>query len=192
MNKQVPSIYANFNARTSSIKRLCVDFIYNSHYSKIASQDHSILVGPRGSGKTTLMRMLSLEALSEWDGPEASKVREQLEFNGVFIPTDRLWKRQYSYIKDSTKIKSTDIKYLDSLFIYHIFENLLETLSLKTTRIAKQKHLFRHMAIDKDQESTLTIGLSKSWGVRPDINSLKSLKIALIHKKRKSLITFII
>ena len=112
MNKATPSIHEAYNARSLTINDLCKSFIVNDHFYHLASSCNSIMIGPRGSGKTTLMRMLQVPALEIWEHPDASYFRSQVKFTGVFIPTDRLWKSQFDNLESTF---SHDTKLLEIL-----------------------------------------------------------------------------
>ena len=95
MANYVPNVHETFNARSLSTEDLCSSFIVSKHYHELAALNNAVMVGPRGSGKTTLMRMLQVQSLEIWEHPDASNIRSNIGFSGVFIPTDRVWKTQY-------------------------------------------------------------------------------------------------
>ncbi|ACJ27811.1 hypothetical protein swp_1008 [Shewanella piezotolerans WP3] len=182
MNNYIPSINESINAKTTSFRDLCSSFIVNEYYERLASSSNTILVGPRGSGKTTLMRMLEVRSLEHWEAEEAKLFRRKVSFSGVFIPTDRLWKRQYDNAKDKVK-NHEDSLVLSSQFIYHILEQLVQSISFRTSRTLKLDHNFRHVELSKQDEVELVSCLAKQWHVKPHINSLKGLVISIALKK---------
>ena len=84
MNKYVPSISESFNAKSTTTKELTNTFISNMYFESLSCPNNTILIGPRGSGKTTLMRMLEVESLELWDKDVANYFRENIGFSGVF------------------------------------------------------------------------------------------------------------
>lgn len=182
MNNYIPSINESINAKNTSIRDLCSGFIVNEYYERLASSSNTILVGPRGSGKTTLMRMLEVRSLEHWDSEEAGLFRSKVSFSGVFIPTDRLWKKQYDNAKRNVS-NHEDSLVLSSQFIYHILEQLIQTVSFRTSRTAKLEHNFRHAVLEKQDEAELVSCLSEQWYVKPHINSLKGLIVSIALKK---------
>lgn len=84
--------YRRFNARGLSPAQVAKNFVTPSSYHElIGTLDAQLLVGPRGIGKTTLLKMLLPEALDNWGADEARHVRKQIAFTGVFLQADKLW-----------------------------------------------------------------------------------------------------
>lgn len=183
MSKRAPSIYESFNARTLSNDALCETFIVSEHFRNLASPNHTIVVGPRGSGKTTLMRMLQVETLKIWEDQESEEFRKKISFSGVFIPTDRLWKNQSDKLSDSNIITAHEAKSLViASFTYHILERLTQTL---ISRTKSGDESFKSISLNKSNEAQLTLELAKTWKVKPNISSLLSLSSAITQKKKE-------
>jgi hypothetical protein len=83
-----------FNARTMPVRQVVESFVENDAFTRLLRPVNTLLSGPRGSGKTTLMKMLQPMALELWTASSAISVSEQIPYTGVFIATDRTWKRQ--------------------------------------------------------------------------------------------------
>jgi len=184
MNNYVPSMHDAFNARTFSISELCKNFIISDNFTKLCSLSNTVIIGPRGSGKTTLMRMLSIEALEGWDNEFSDYYRSQIDYSGVFIPTDRVWKSQYEKVRDKVGRSHDYRDILDSLFIYHVLERFVSSVSFRTSRTIRKKNKFNHVNISKRDESDLVRELSESWFVKPSMLTFKSLEISIIKKKQ--------
>lgn len=195
MNNAIPSISESFNAKTTTTEELCGTFIPNDFYDKLACPNHCIMIGPRGSGKTTLMRMLEVESLELWDGPSASHYRSQIGFSGVFVPTDRYWKTQYDKIsgrKNSDEISSEEFSKLDSalvlldeMFAYHVFEQFISVVNFRSSRIKIKTSGYRAVSLSKDEEVDLVKAMAELWDLEPSLPTLRSLYAAIILKKKK-------
>ncbi len=183
MSQYAPSIHEIFNARNSTTSALCESFIVNEYYTALASPSHSIMVGPRGSGKTTLMKMLQVEAIENWSNDVAAKFRNDISFSGVFVPTDRVWKTQYDSIKENTCNVQNFDQYINFVFTYHILERLMSVLHYRTNRTLQRKHKFRYTEISKDDEASLVSNLADLWCVSPAISSFRNLQFDLSRKK---------
>lgn len=83
-----------FNARYMTYKEIAKSFIVSDQFNEISRNEHTILTGARGCGKTTLLKMLHPKALSEWISPEANNIKENIPFIGIYIPADRQWTSQ--------------------------------------------------------------------------------------------------
>lgn len=183
MINSISSIHEVFNAKNLSTSELCNSFITNSFYNQMCSSNNSILIGPRGSGKTTLMRMLSSDSLSNWNTEESLKYKNKITFSGIFIPTDRFWKDQYEAIL--SKNSSPLIKeLLDSIFIYHVLEKTTLSLISRLPRYNKNQP-FNPIDLPIEEEANLVTELSVEWRITPNIPSIKSLSSALVRKKRE-------
>lgn len=183
MINNIASIHEVFNAKNLSTSELCNSFITNPFYDQLCSSNNSILIGPRGSGKTTLMRMLSNDSLSKWNTEESLKYKKQITFSGIFIPTDRFWKDQYTAIlsRNSTPL----IKgLLDSIFIYHVLEKTTLSLISRLPRYNKSLS-FNPINLAIEEEASLVTELAVEWNIKPNILSIKSLSSALVRKKRE-------
>lgn len=61
-----------FNAKAMTFREVASTFVSSTKFAELAGRWNALLVGPRGSGKTTLMKMLSVEALRAWEGMRSS------------------------------------------------------------------------------------------------------------------------
>ena len=66
-----PSIFESFNARALEPADVARTFIPPDHYSDVLKRAHTLVVGPRGSGKTTILKMLQAPALENSSGDKA-------------------------------------------------------------------------------------------------------------------------
>ncbi len=97
-----PNIYHSFNAKNLSTNEVVYSFIKNSQFNDLVALNHSFLLGPRGCGKTTLLKMLTPEANKIWNNVSDND-KIDLPFYGVYIPTDRQWKEQLNEMEKSLK-----------------------------------------------------------------------------------------
>lgn len=91
--------FNSFNARHLNPKEVADTFIWSLSFSRLIQNNHSVILGARGCGKTTLMKMLTLPALYKWKDERAEKIRKSIPFYAVYISTDIYWdvkNQQYS------------------------------------------------------------------------------------------------
>lgn len=94
------TLYHSFNARNLSPDEIANSFIENPQYADLLQVNHSLLLGPRGCGKTTLLKMLMPQTINIWNNiPGNDKI--DLPFYGVYVPTDNQWKKQLIQLANS-------------------------------------------------------------------------------------------
>src|ERR1700720_26306 len=86
----------SINARALSPVQVAQTFVPSSHFTALCRRRHTIILGPRGSGKTTLLKMLQPQALANWKHEDAAKMKNQIDFTGIFVATDIGWSAQLS------------------------------------------------------------------------------------------------
>lgn len=79
---------ATFNSRYLTWKALAEQFVPTDNFERLLLPSHSILLGARGSGKTTMLKMLHPEAEALF---RESHPGIEYPFYGVYIPSDRQW-----------------------------------------------------------------------------------------------------
>lgn len=89
------NIYKAFNARWISPENVARKFVRTPQFSSLIGPDNCVLAGPRGCGKTTLLKMLTSRAQHVW-GTEVLKTRKKVEpytvsFEAIYIPSDIRW-----------------------------------------------------------------------------------------------------
>jgi hypothetical protein len=84
----------SFNARYLTPIEVASSFIINKQFIELMGNNHSLLMGPRGSGKTTMLKMLTPNAQQNWNESQG-----ELPFWAIYIPTDVQWKSQIVHFK---------------------------------------------------------------------------------------------
>ncbi|KAA6465275.1 ATP-binding protein [Acidobacteria bacterium AB60] len=90
------SIYGAFNARWLSPEDVARSFIPTLPFKSLVRHQNSLLMGPRGCGKTTLLKMLTRPAQRVWlkerapNEPAWSDYRSP-DFEAIYIPSDVRW-----------------------------------------------------------------------------------------------------
>lgn len=83
------TIFDVLNARHVSPAQIADTFVPPAQFQKLIQPGNSLLVGARGTGKTTLLKMLKLPAFERWDN--ATKSNFSLNYISAFISNDRNW-----------------------------------------------------------------------------------------------------
>jgi hypothetical protein len=165
------TLYASFNARNLSPEQVASSFVRNNEFDSLLALNSTILMGPRGCGKTTMFKMLTLPALTHWRSINAKKSIREVQFYAVYIPTDIHWNIQALYLK--MELESFPIFYerISRAFVTtNIFSSLCQTM----IDIIQFEKRFNEAA-----EVELCKRLIKEWLLPATIPSLKDILIAL-------------
>ncbi len=89
------------NARNFSIQDLVDTFVDTPSYWKLFSRKNHIVLGSRGSGKTSLAKMLSHNHLCKFKHDRAQDIIQSKQFIGIFIPMSAEWLGGVNNIKNA-------------------------------------------------------------------------------------------
>jgi hypothetical protein len=180
MNAITPSIFESFNARALSPEAVAKTFIPSPRFSELATRCHSIVIGPRGSGKTSLLKMLQTTALENWKHNDAQSYRARIDYSSVFIATDSAWKDQLENVGFGHLTQSDREQLCLAAFTTHFFHSLLTAFVNRMDAFhpgdLRPKH--RRVHLDQENETYLVKELAKESKLSPTVNSLLSLKHA--------------
>lgn len=179
-----PTVFESFNARNLRPAQVAKTFVPSEHFKKISKRTNSLVIGPRGSGKTTLFKMLESEALEHWENIEADKYRSSIDFIGVFIPTDRIWKEQIDYLTKNN-FSADDAEFFSkALFCSHVLYKVIQAIQYRcVSNIEEQSKGYKKILLSKDSEKELVLALSALWHIDITVPSIKSLMSALLIRK---------
>jgi hypothetical protein len=178
-----PSVFESFNAKNLNAEQVARTFVPSESFAQLSSRRNSIVVGPRGSGKTTLLKMLTPEALGFWKGDQATFYRQSIDFSGVFIPTDRVWKEQIEILSSTGFSEEDRLLIGRALFSSHVLTKLAQTMQYRCAYESEGEFGFRRLSLVRDREAELVRSLSLAWGLKPNIPSFRGLLTALSTRK---------
>lgn len=169
-------VLSGYNARGETWKQTAEEFIPPAEYWQLVDgQDHQRLVGPRGIGKTTLLRMLVSRALEHWDdSEEADRARRAIDFCGILVPARRMWNGQVAALS-SVLVEEDRGRFGLAAFTYAAFSALIDTAE---HRVYGQDAAYRHLpaALDRHQEAELAGQAAEVMQAPPATASLKALR----------------
>lgn len=176
--KQAPSAFDSFNARNLRPEQVARTFVPSENYIKISKNRHSVVLGPRGSGKTTLFKVLECRAqdISE----ESNRNLQIIDFCAVFIPTDRLWNEQVDTLTRQGFSSEHSEIFTSALFCAHVLHRLAECIKYRC-RESRSKRW--KIEISSNDEYALVADICRAWGVKPSTYSLNSLISELASRK---------
>jgi energy-coupling factor transporter ATP-binding protein EcfA2 len=140
------SLYDTFNAKYLTFQEVSESFIPNDEYFQLLGNNHTLIMGPRGCGKTTLLKMLTPAGLNYWEADSASEIKNNIPFTAVYIPSDIQWKSQLAFIeRNFSKEKELGEKITDFLISTNIQLALCRTmqsyLRFENSHSSKEKNI---------------------------------------------------
>ena len=163
--------FTSYNAANVRPTDVAKRFVMRPSMFALASPRNTALTGPRGTGKTAMLRMLQAHALDYEDTPAANVLRETLTYVTVYVPLSTL-----GITKTATSFR--DASTLMAITAGTAMERLTEEFS----------HQLREQEHHDDQQTTvdreLARRLAEAWQVRaPQPVSLAELVVEL--RKRR-------
>jgi hypothetical protein len=121
-NSKTPSLYGAYNARWLSPREVADGFVPIPQFNRLVETQSSVLMGPRGCGKTTLLKMLTPEAQGRWR-ERVEQERELAEratvpdFLAVYVPSDLRWTAELAQSGELLGVSTETIERLQRYLI---------------------------------------------------------------------------
>ncbi|PMM55437.1 hypothetical protein [Vibrio lentus] len=138
-----------FNAKHLRSEDIAGSFVSSKLFLETAKNEHTILVGPRGSGKTTFLRMLSVNTLPKWEG--AKKL--DIKYDGIYVPGDLVWGEMIKSLEDVGLSSNISEAFAYSAFFTHVMLSTIDSIESSLTHIPKdtlqaRSHEVRNALVD--------------------------------------------
>lgn len=183
MNYSLDRSLTSFNARTYSATQVAESFVPPEAFYTLINPVHSVLSGPRGSGKTTLLKMLQPEALERWQHKDAAAVLGAVDYTGVFVATDRIWKQQLEPTTPGSDGLVRDI-IAESAFATQVARELVTTMAWRAHSVAIGATHHPRASLTPADELLLVRELSSLLELRVEVPRIESVASALIARFR--------
>jgi hypothetical protein len=94
------ALFDTYNARFLDPRTIAQSFIVpHSVFGLLCKNENSLVIGPRGSGKTTLMKMLRPSALRAWEHESKAEYLNSISFSAVYVASDSGWNSRLALVK---------------------------------------------------------------------------------------------
>jgi len=165
--------HQTYNARHSEPQDVAKSFIWSTHFKKLIQNNHSVILGARGCGKTTLMKMLTIPALYNWeDNERAEIVRKTIPFYAVYISTDIYWDvKNQTYNKQLKEFSGLPERISQFAVNSNVFKALCNTF-ISIIRLELRNK-------NDELEVELCKHLIKSWYLDKTVPKLEYIKEAI-------------
>jgi hypothetical protein len=178
--------FGAYNARHINAEEVAQQFVPSSKFWELIALRNSLLIGPRGSGKTHLLKMLQPKALAAWEGNEGNMARSLVTYWSVFTPADINWKTQVESRAHSLPFEHQN-KFSNAMFLSHFREAFITCL-IQLTRDRPSTDFglnSTRIEISREKEVFLCTALANTWNLPLNIPSLDGLKLALVEELTK-------
>jgi hypothetical protein len=146
--------FKDSQARSFSNNKLASEFCPTSFFWSLFNDQHEILVGTRGSGKTILLRMMQYSLLKKINDPEAKKILAEKKYIALYVPTNIEFLRSINPTDLNPELQTIFFQFGFNCFLAQTF--LAEIGSI----IADVKPDFIQQSILKEKISRV---ISKMW-----------------------------
>lgn len=171
-----------FNAKSLSPSQVAATFVPPlAAFERLVNKNNCVVIGPRGSGKTTLFKMLLRRALPNWRDLAANQFLSRVRFHTVFIPADRAWGGQLSADgADRTQRDGAGTTLGEAAFCAHTLIALVVAMrdSKEIANLPEDLSAL-HVELTNDDEADLAIIVARSLQLELGFPSLLGLEISL-------------
>jgi len=178
---------SSFNARNSSPEQIAATFVPPDRLRDIASFSNLVLVGPRGIGKTTVLKVLTASGLHHLQ-KRANSPELPIDYLPVYIPAEKMWKGNSEAIAKAGFSDELQNRVLDGLFVNHCLYHLVASIQ-DCARIGKEYPAGENprwaLQVKAEQEEQISRLASDLWEIEKIQTSFIGLKLSLIKRTNK-------
>lgn len=173
-------LYDTFNAKYLSFQEVSESFVSNDEFFQLIRNNSILLMGSRGCGKTTLLKMLTPAGLNFWEGKEAKEVKKLINFTAIYVPSDIQWKNQFDYL-NRYLINNKELVEIITQFLFST--NVQVALCKAYNSVIGFGEYELHEKIVYEYEVCKT--LIKVWNIGENISpTFDDIELALLEKVR--------
>lgn len=150
----------SFDARALTDEELAASFVASKPFRLLARHEHSLLVGPRGSGRSTLLRMLTPSALRQWSTAAAENFIRDVGFTGIDVPPS------------VSRVQHLDPVVGSRLLVLGVAEAIVRTVERNEPA-----------ALSDIEQVQLASAVARALGMKSERSNLRTLCTAIAHER---------
>lgn len=166
-----------FNAKTMTFSEVADSFCPSKKYEDLAGAWNALLIGPRGSGKTTLMKMLSLQGMRAWPAEKIAS-RPDINYTGIFVPADIAWSEMVRALTRDNIEPSLAGLVAETAFVTNTLLSVARTIELRVARPVNPNE-FNSISLTGNAHDDWIKHVAKLWGITLSSLSIRALTGAL-------------
>lgn len=178
-----------FNARNITASEVAASFVVPDEeiFKQIVARKSLVLIGPRGIGKTTLMKILTpsgLYGLRNRSDLSGLFNRLNIDYIPIYIPAETLWKGNATVVGSHIPDEGLQYRILNGLFVFHCLHELI--MSIEDARyiasLIDGDLPAWTLKINDEQEEEISRLCSRSWCLDRVETSFIGLKLAVLDR----------
>lgn len=178
---------SSFNARYSTAEQIAERFVPPPRFNEIVDFSNMILVGPRGIGKTTILKVLTASGLYHLS-KNGKGLSEKIDYVPIYIPAEKMWKGNFEAIQAANYPEPLCDKILHGLFVNHCLYYLVTSIQdcCSVAKVAPE-HIDEPWCfeISKPDEEEICRLLSDIWELDRIQTSFIGIKLSLTKRTNK-------
>ncbi|MFM0670473.1 ORC-CDC6 family AAA ATPase [Paraburkholderia sediminicola] len=167
-----------FNAKDLRLGEMVGSFVPSEEFWEIAGNWNALVVGPRGSGKTTYLRMLAIEAMRGWNHERAASLRAAVGYTGIYVPADIAW----GAMVESLGGGRLDEECFQAVTTAAFCTNVLQATAATISAAASAPDGYGALNFDQATIESLVVDIANAWRLDLQIPSLNALETALMFR----------
>lgn len=181
-------VITQFNARNSPPSQIAATFVMPEYFEEVAAYQNTVLIGPRGIGKTTLLKTLTAQGLvALHQRADLTDRLQKIDFNytPIYIPAESIWKGTSHVINEEIGDASDRDLISSGLFcdhcLYHVVSSIDENRDLN--RSLKDQASYPWLTnFDDSVEREIAAACAEFWQLPGRPSSLLGLKLDLLKR----------
>jgi hypothetical protein len=175
---------SSYNARSISPERIASLFVKPNGFDDILTFQNLVLVGPRGTGKTTILKLVTPTGLFHWSRRPDVTLPE-IDYVPIYIPSDTTWKGESTLAEE--RYGSTQIAHLiqNGIFVNYCLYQIVTAIEDACNIAARFADADRPrwcLKITREQEGHIANDLSRFWELSDCDYSFLGLKLSLLKR----------